>query len=278
VINALSVDLENWDTSEFLGGYLPEDKEDQVVEAVTPILNLLAKYDTKATFFVLGTVAEAHPDLVRAIFDMGHEVASHTYSHERLSTLGEERFEQEIKKSVELLTAITGEKPVGFRSPYFSLDNSTRWALKVLSRYGFSYDSSIFPVNAQYYGSPKAPLHVYRPSLQDITREDAEGPIAEFPLTVIKLLGQNIPVAGGFWFRALPYWFLRLAIRKVNQTRPAIIYVHPWETYRGTPRLSDIPRFSKFVTYWGSYSALSKLERLLKEFRFEPICSVIDKS
>lgn len=272
--NALCVDLEEWWCSEFLTKYLPEEKEEQVVEAVMPLLELLDKHNTKATFFVLGIVAEKHPELISAIHEKGHEIASHGYSHKTLYELGEEKFEEEIEKSVRLLKSITGEKPIGFRAPSFSLDNSTKWALKVLIENGFKYDASIFPIKTNLYGVPKAPLYPYRPLLEDVTKEDTNSSIIEFPMTVLKL-GINIPVAGGFYLRVLPFWFVKWALRRVNKERPAIIYVHPWETYSKTPRLRNAPLFSKFVTYYGIHSTLEKFELLLQEFEFSPVKEVL---
>lgn len=275
--NALCIDLEHWWCNEFLTKYLPKEKDDQIEEAVRPILSLLDRYYTKATFFVLGIVAEKHPEVVQEIYSKGHEIASHAYSHKTLYELGEARFEEEIKKSVRLLKSITGEKPIGFRAPSFSLDNSTRWALKVLIENGFKYDASIFPIKTNLYGVPKAPLHPYRPLLEDITKENANSSIVEFPMTVLKL-GINIPVAGGFYLRVLPFWFVKWALRRVNRERPAIIYIHPWETYPKTPRLRNAPLFSKFVTYHGIHSTLAKFEHLLQEFKFSPVKEVLDIS
>jgi len=274
MINALTIDLEPWHAAELLDKYLTEPREDQIEESVRPILGLLDKYKTKATFFVLGIVAEKYPEIVREIYDQGHEVASHAYSHKTLYELGERDFAIEMEKSVKLLESITGEKPVGFRAPSFSIDNSTKWAFRILAENGFKYDSSIFPiklpVKAMRYGVPEAPLHPYRPSLADVTRESPDGKIVEFPMTVLRL-GKNFPVAGGFYFRALPLWFLKFAIRRVNKSKMASVYIHPWETYPDTPRISNVPRFSRFVTYYGINKALAKFEGLLSEFEFQPL-------
>lgn len=270
VINALSIDLEPWYASELLTKYLPKEKSDQIEEAVRPILDLLDKYNIKATFFVLGIVAEKYPEVVREIYDKGHEIANHAYSHKTLYELGEREFEGEIKKSVKLLESITGKKPIGFRAPSFSINNSTKWAFRILKDYGFKYDSSIFPIKTMLYGVPNAPLHPYRPSMANVAQEDPDGRIIEFPMTVLKL-GINIPISGGFYLRVLPWWFLIQGIKKVNRSRAAVIYIHPWETYPGTPRLKNIPFSSKFITYHGINSALGKLEKVLKQFEFKPI-------
>ena len=156
------------------------------------------------------------------------------------------------------------------------MDNSTSWVLRVLKQYGFKYDSSIFPTKTMLYGVPNAPLHPYRPSTSDMAKHDPEGDIIEFPLSVVKL-GKNIPISGGFYFRALPLWFLRFAIRRVNMARPAIIYIHPWETYPETPRLDSMPLFSRFITYHGINSALKKVEGLLEKFEFKPLREFLEE-
>jgi polysaccharide deacetylase family protein (PEP-CTERM system associated) len=237
---------------------------------VRPVLELLDKYETRATFFVLGIVAEKHPGIVAEIHSRGHEIASHAYSHKTLYELGEVGFEEEIGKSSRLLESITGERPIGFRAPSFSIDNSTKWAFKVLTKYGFKYDSSIFPVKTMLYGIPNAPSEPYKPSMDDVARHDPEGDIIEFPLAVLKL-GRNIPVAGGFYMRVLPLWFVKFAIRRVNRARPAVIYLHPWELYPLTPRLKGVPLFPRFVTYHGINSGLKKTEGLLDNFEFKPL-------
>lgn len=275
MINALVVDLEHWYSNEFLVDYLPAQLVDQVPESVQPILEMLDRCNVKATFAVLGSVAEKHPELVKEIYNRGHEIASHAWSHKTLYNLGEEAFENEIKKSVEILTAITGERPLGFRAPSFSVDNSTKWTFEILEKYGFKYDASIFPIKTMLYGVPNASIRIYRPSKEDITKEDPDGKIIEFPMTVLKL-GINIPIAGGFYLRVLPLWFLKYGIRNVNKDRPAIIYIHPWETYSQTPRLK-IPLFSRFVVYNGINTALKKLEDLVREFEFSSISDVLIK-
>jgi polysaccharide deacetylase family protein (PEP-CTERM system associated) len=271
--NALVVDLEHWYSPELLKNHLPAQNIDQDIESIEPILALFDKYNVKATFAILGSVAEKHPELIKEIYNRGHEIASHAYSHKMLHELGKEGFEEEIKRSVELLSSITGEKPIGFRAPSFSIDNSTKWAFEILEKYGFKYDASIFPAKTMLYGEPEAPVFIYRPSKKDVTKNDMKGEIIEFPMTVLKF-GTNIPLAGGFYMRVLPFWFLKLGIKTVNKKRPAIIYIHPWEFYSKTPRL-NLSLFSRFVTYYGINSNFTKLERLLKQFKFTTIQNIL---
>ena len=159
--NALTIDLEFWHSPELLRGFLTEERDgpidDLIFEMTKPILDVLDEYNVKATFFVLGLVAEKYPELIEEIYDKGHEVASHAYSHKTLFELGKDEFEREMDKSVQLLRHITKENPIGFRAPSFSVDNSTKWVFDVLKKHGFRYDSSIFPIKTRLYGLSDAP-------------------------------------------------------------------------------------------------------------------------
>lgn len=274
MINALSFDLEYWYSAELVRQFAPEEKEDQISEVVMPLLDMLNKYNTKATFFALGNLAEEYPDIVKHIHEDGHEIGSHAYSHKTLYELGEAGFEAEIKKSNQILKSITNECPIGFRAPTFSIDNSTKWAFKVLAKYGFKYDSSVFPIKTRLYGVPHAPRTPYKPSISDITKNDPDGNIVEFPLSTIKL-GKNIPIAGGFYLRLLPLYFLRNAIKMINRSSPAVIYLHPWEMNPDTP-VVPLPLISRFITYYGIKYTNNKLKNLLQNFSFAPIKEVLE--
>lgn len=274
MINALSIDLECWYAAELVRKFAPEEKEDNIVEDITPLLALLEKYDTQATFFVMGKLAEKYNELIYHIHENGHEIASHAYSHKTLHELGESGFEDEIIKSNRIFKSIIKKSPIGFRAPTFSIDNSTKWAFDIIAKHGFKYDSSIFPIKTRLYGVPDAPIKPYKPSTADITRHDPNGKIVEFPLSVIKI-GRNIPIAGGFYLRVLPMYLLRNAIKIVNKTRPMVIYIHPWEMNSNTPRV-NLPLGSRFITYYGINSTKHKLEDLLRNFRFAPIKEVLD--
>lgn len=273
IINALSFDLEYWYTAELVRKFAPEEKEDQVVEAVHPLFDLLDKYDTKATFFVLGKLAEKYSDLIKEISKISHEIGSYSYSHKTLHELGMRNFEYEIERTNKILESITGKSPLGFRAPTFSINNTNRWALEILARHGYKYDSSIFPMKTNLYGVPNAPVFSYSSSKNDITVHDPNGPIIEYPLSVIKI-GKNIPIAGGFYLRLLPAFILKNAIKRVNLRRSAVIYLHPWETYSYTQQVS-LSLIFHFITNYGVDSTLSKLEDLLKSFEFSPIQEVL---
>jgi len=272
-INALSIDWEYWWCNKFLGKVAKKETE-SIVESSIRLLNLLDKYNTKATFFILGITAEKHPEIVEEIFKKGHEIASHGYSHKSLFKLEKKEFEIEIKKSLNILKKYDIK---GFRAPYFSINNSNKWVFEILKKYGFRYDSSIYPTNLTYNGILGAPLYIYKPSNHDVRRHNPKGKIIEFPLTCTKF-GTNIPIAGGFSLRILPLWFLISRMKKVNKNRPAIFYIHPWEIFRKTPKLNIFANPLRLTAYLGTSSALGKFELILKEFKFGTIEQVLNQS
>lgn len=274
VTNALVIDVEYWHSPELLRGYSGVKTPDQIRESLDPIIELLDKHGVRATFAFLGKVCEDHPELPKDVYERGHEIASHAWSHKMLSDLGKDAFRNEIEKSKRLIRSATGELPVGFRAPSFSMNESTKWALDVLADSGFIYDASIFPIKTALYGVSNAPMGIYRPSKSDITQHDPNGKIIEFPMTVMEYY-TRIPISGGFYLRALPFRFLKFGIKKVNEERPAIIYFHPWEIYEGTPKLK-IPLYESFITYYNIKSTMSKLESLIKAFKFSSIIDVLN--
>jgi peptidoglycan-N-acetylglucosamine deacetylase len=275
--NALSIDLEFWYSAELVRPYV-KDENDLIVEMTRPLIDILDENGTKATFFVLGKVAEKYPDLIKEIHEKGHEIASHAYSHRTLYDLGKSGLEQEIKKSKCLLEKITGERLDGFRAPTFSLDNSTKWALDILDNSGFSYDSSLFPAKTALYGVSDAPLYPYRPSKENISKESMNSGrnIVEIPLSVYRLGPLSIPIAGGFYLRAMPFYLLETLIKQINKDRAAVIYIHPWELFPIMPKL-DLSSSSKFITYYKVESTIKKFQKLLSAFQFDSIREVINE-
>lgn len=271
--NALTIDLEYWHSPELIRGFVPEKRDDLITKMTLPILRLLDEFGVSATFFVLGAVAAKYPELVAEIHNRGHEIASHAYSHRTLHELGRGRFEDEIDRSVRLLREITGKSPIGFRAPSFSIDGATGWAFDVLERHGFKYDSSIFPVKTHLYGVRDAPIGIYRPSAENVAENDPEGNIIEFPMTAFEC-AWRVPISGGFYLRFLPFSVLKRMIRTVNEARPAVIYLHPWEIVPMMPRLK-LPLQSRFITYHGIKSTRAKLEGLLASFSFAPMREVL---
>jgi polysaccharide deacetylase family protein (PEP-CTERM system associated) len=267
VVNALSVDLEEWYHSELVEGR--RSSSSQVEEATRPILHLLDRYRTKATFFIVGEVAEQNPDLVRSIYSKGHEIGCHTFSHKLLWKLNEHQLREELEHFRSVMEGILGKIQIkGFRAPCFSIDNRNKWVLRVLLDFGYHYDASIFPLKINpLYGINGAPTRPYRISLKDVRREDLQSPLLEFPMSPVRIGKLKIPIAGGCYLRLFPLSFLFWGLKRMNRTQPFILYVHPWETYTYTPRFK-LPLYNRIISYYGIDSVLIKLEFLLKHFSF----------
>jgi len=266
--NIMSVDLEDFFCD------LPFESwsqyESRVLKSTNKILDLFDKYQIKATFFTLGYIAEKFPDLIKKIDNEGHEIASHSYSHLDIRKATEKEFENDIKKSTEILEKITGKKVLGFRAPYFSIDKKSFWAMKILSKY-FKYDSSIFPVKTPLYGIRNAPRNIYNPDLTNPSIEDPKTKLIEIPLATdkIPIIG-NIPIAGGFYLRFLPYFYIKYGLNKINNNNNSFIfYIHPKDLDPEMPKINEYA----WHYYYNLKGSTKKFEKILKDFKF---CSVKD--
>ena len=233
----------------------------RVTKNTTLILDLLAKHQTKATFFIVGWTAERNPDLVKEIDNQGHDIGCHSYMHRKIYDLTPEEFRQDTVKAKTILEQITGKKIAGYRAPSYSITNKSLWALDILSELGFVYDSSIFPITHDNYGIPDAPRFKYQhPNLN----------LTEFPISTAKVLGRNIPVSGGGYFRLFPYWFTKKLLKSINEDekQPFIFYLHPWEVDPEQPRMKEAKLFSKFRHYNNLGKTQTRLENLLTDFTF----------
>jgi polysaccharide deacetylase family protein (PEP-CTERM system associated) len=268
----LSIDVEDWFQVENYAHTIPREQwprcELRVANNVRRLLDLLTAADVRATFFVLGWVAERLPELVRDIARAGHEVASHGWSHTPIWRLSEAAFADEVSRSRALLEELSGQPVIGYRAPTFSITTSTVWALEVLRRAGYAYDSSIFPVRHDRYGIADAPTTVHRRA----------GGIWELPLAVLELGGARLPVAGGGYFRLYPLSLTRWAIRRLERAgRPAVVYMHPWEFDPGQPRVRGLGPLRAFRHRVGIGRNARKLVSLLREFRFAPARTVLEQ-
>ncbi len=275
MINAMSIDLEEWYHSELVEGR--RSSVSQAEEATRPILDLLDRYQTKASFFIVGEVAEQNPGLIESIFQRGHEIGCHTFSHKLVWNLDESLFREELERFHSVVEKILGKiRMKGFRAPCFSIDNRNKWALRVLLDFGYQYDASIFPLKINpLYGVRGAPTRPYRISLEDVRKEDPQSPLLEFPLCPLTIGKLKIPISGGFYLRILPLPFLYWGLRRINRDQPFLVYFHPWESYDKTPRFK-LPLYNRVITYYGIRSALGKLEFLLKHFKFARVDEVLD--
>ncbi len=268
-MNAFTVDLEDW-----FQGLTSTNRqvdrwpvfENRVVPATQKLLRILAVHKVRATFFVLGYVADQHPDLIAKIRADGHEIAIHGYYHRFVYRLTPDEFSVELARSIEAVARITGEAPVGHRAPYFSINARTPWAFACLQAQGLRYDSSIFPTRNMLYGFPGAPRFPYR----------VDGAaLVELPASTIRAGGVNWPIAGGFYVRALPYAVIRRAVAGLNAAgRPAIMYVHPWELDLGQ-NYRRVTLRERITHYHGRRGLEAKLHRLLADFHFTTISDLL---
>jgi polysaccharide deacetylase family protein (PEP-CTERM system associated) len=270
VTNIMSVDLEDYYCDLPFSEWSKYDS--RVVENTEKILELFEKYNVNATFFVLGYIAEKFPELIKKISGLGHEISSHTYSHMDLRKVSKEEFKEDFFKSKNILEKITGEKVKGFRAPFFSINKNNYWVFEILSK-NLTYDSSIFPVKTQLYGIPKAPRTIYKPSLENIIEEDKQGKLIEIPMAThkIPLIG-NVPIAGGFYLRLFPYWYMKWGIKKMNKKgNPAMLYIHPKDLDPEMPRIKEY----NWYYYYNLKSASKKFENLLRDFKFGSVKKVL---
>lgn len=259
----MSVDLEDY----FCDLPFPvwEKYESRIEHTTDSLLDIFDKYGVKATFFSLGYIADRFPSLIKKIHDKGHEIGSHSYSHIDLRKVTKEQFQKDFLKSIQSLENIIGEKVLGFRAPFFSIDMSNFWVFDILRQH-LKYDSSVFPIKTPLYGLPGAPREIYHPALIDITKKDDTQEFFEIPpLTYDILPFITLPTAGGFHFRFFPYFITKAGIAQYNRNnQPAMFYIHPKDLDPDMPRLTEY----KWHYYYGKKNILKKFERLLAEFKF----------
>lgn len=277
MLNALTIDVEDYFQVNAFVRHVRRDEWDRyplrVEQNTMRILELLDEYGIKATFFILGWVAERVPRLIKEIHAKGHEIACHGYGHELIYSIGPDAFRADIRRSKQILEDQCGQQMHGYRAPSYSITGRSLWALDILIEEGFSYDSSIFPVYHDTYGVPDAPRfpHVInRPA----------GSISEFPLTTYPLrLGKKeyrLPIAGGGYLRLFPAELIRRGIAFINQQekQPAVLYFHPWEIDPDQPRIKAGLK-SRFRHYLNLDKTEGKLVHLVRNLKFAPMRDVL---
>jgi polysaccharide deacetylase family protein (PEP-CTERM system associated) len=264
VVNAFSVDIEDYFQVEAFKSVIRRADWDcqpsRVAANTDRMLELLEAADVRATFFVLGWVAERFADVVLRIAAHGHEVASHGYSHELVHAQTANEFRQDIRLARKLLEDIVGKKVRGFRAPTFSIGGRNWWAYDVLAEEGYEYSSSIYPISHDLYGMASAPRRAFRPLESDA--------FLEIPMTTVRLLNKNRPCAGGGYFRLLPYAVSRWCLQRVNSVdrMPCVFYCHPWEIDVDQPRIAHAPLKSRFRHYLNIGEMADRIARLLRDF------------
>lgn len=298
MLNALTIDVEDYfHVTAFEDCISPEQWDNsqlRVVDNTLHLLDLLDEKDVKATFFVLGWVAERRPGLVREIGKRGHEIACHGYGHRRVYLLSRQAFREDIRRSKDLLENITGKVVIGYRAPSYSISRDCFWAFDELFEAGFLYDSSVFPIKHDLYGIPDWPCYPFilskkrddewRPletpsdaSFNDFCKFNefcfGDQKLLEIPITTLSIVGKNIPIAGGGYFRFFPYGFTKWGLRRINDIdkHPFLFYIHPWEFDPAQPRIYGAGIKSNFRHYINLHKTDDRFQNLLRDFSFATI-------
>jgi len=233
------------------------------------LLELLAEYNAKGTFFWLGPAAAEHPNLVRQVAEAGHELGCHGWFHELIYTMSPQRFRDETKRARDVIADLTGKPVTAYRAPYFSITSKSLWALEILADLGFRYDSSIFPIRNWRYGIPD-----FYPQPQQINT--SSGSIYEMPVSVRRMFNQNIPVSGGAYFRLYPYRLTYSNFRALErQGDHVVFYIHPWELDLNHPPV-PLNWKERITHYVNRLSTESKLRQLLQDFSFASLGDVLE--
>lgn len=263
-----TVDVEEYFQVVALAPYAPmsrwESFESRVEASIDALLTLMQSHGAVGTFFTVGWVAERHPEMMRRIVAAGHEVASHTYDHVRITHQTPEHFRESVRRTKRIIEDITGSAVLGFRAPSFSITPGMEWALDILIEEGHRYDSSLFPVRRRGYGYPggaRDPYLIQRPT----------GTIAEFPPVTLRVAGMTLPAAGGAYFRLLPPALVHAALASAGaRGESGTFYIHPWEWDPGQPRL-DVPLLTRVRHYGGQAGVLGRIARVFERFRVTSI-------
>jgi polysaccharide deacetylase family protein (PEP-CTERM system associated) len=270
-MHGFSVDVEDYFQVSAFEGVVARERWDEYprrVEANTErILTLLDSYGVRGTFFVLGWIAERHPQLVRRIARAGHEIASHGYEHRLIYTQTPAEFRADIRRASAVLESVTGRAVNAYRAPSFSITPRSRWALAILREEGITLDSSVMPVRHDLYGMPGAKVGLHRLPVGDDM-------IWEFPPAVASFGRLRLPVGSGGYLRLLPFWFTLWCLRRLQRKGPFVLYIHPWEVDPAQPRLPARLR-SRFRHYTNLHATYGRLDRMLREFRFGPVGEIV---
>lgn len=271
---AFSADVEDYFQVEALRHLCPREtwdtREDRTAANTERILDLLAHFDARGTFYILGCVARKHPALVRTIRDAGHEIASHGFGHELIYNQTAAEFREDVRSARRLLQDLSGQDVIGYRAPSYTIVHRTLWALPILADEGYRYDSSIFPISRRRYGMPRAPRWPHRIEL------GATRSIAEFPLPTVRMGPVNLPATGGAYLRLLPEGFQQRAIaRMLRRSQPFVVTVHPWELDPGQPRF-PVDWRTRWTHYHNIESAECRLRDILSQANFRPQRDVLE--
>jgi polysaccharide deacetylase family protein (PEP-CTERM system associated) len=267
----MSIDVEDWFQVENLRSAVPREswpsRQLRVEKSMDRMLHLMADAGVRSTCFVLGSIAERAPQLVRRIAEAGHEIASHGYDHELIHESDHTTFRADVMRSKELLEDISGQHVRGYRAPSFSV---TDWALPILQDVGYQYDSSHFPTTIGHsrYGRPAALRHTH-----PVT---THGELTEVSLSCLHLGAHALPWAGGGYFRLIPYPAFKLGVRRILKAgKPYVFYIHPWELDADQPRVSGLRRSERLRHYVNIERTEARWTSLLRDFRWRTIADLV---
>ena len=245
-------------------------KHSSLVERYTEwIVETVTEANVKATFFILGWIAEHHPNIVKMISESGHEVATHSYWHRRVDQLTPKEFYEDMKQSIDVLEQQSGKKVLGFRAPSFSITPGTEWAFDVMHELGLVYDASLFPCPRGHGGYPcSQEPHEFKDT-------PSGKPMLELPMSIMRIGPTRLPFSGGGYMRLLPKWMIRRGFQYMHQQNlPAVVYLHPRDFAPDTPRVA-MPLHRKFKCYVGLNTTKNKLNMLLKHYQFDTCAGVL---
>ncbi len=282
MLNALTIDVEDyWSIFSRDWLHIEAEPSNVVVRNTEWFLQTLGEHDTKATFFILGEVAKKFPSLIKQIASDGHEIGVHGFLHKQIFKLSKDEFRREVADCKKLLEDITSNQVVGHRAPAFSIMPDTKWALEVLAKEGFKYDSSVFPISGKRYGWPGFSKDICKIDLPSGNN------IIEVPMSTITILGKTLPIAGGGYIRHFPYIVTKLAIRHIQETRPVVVYMHPYEIdteakvfetkHLPANDQNKVTRLHK-MQLRNRGTVAKKFTRLLSDFKFTTIAKTISET
>ena len=262
-MNILTFDIEEWfhildndstKTNQQWGGF-----EVRIHENMDRILSFLDTNNLKATFFIVGWIAEKYPEIVKKIDDLGFEVGSHTHMHQLMYNQSQFEVADDLKRSIQTLEDITGKKITSFRAPGFSITEKNKWAFEILYENGIRKDSSIFPAGRSHGGFPS-----YQKKVPSRLRFNGVE-LKEFPINTASLFGKNIIFSGGGYFRITPYGLIK---HWSMNSEYIMTYFHPRDFDPNQPIINDLSLVRKFKTYVGLKTCLFKLDKWVNDFEF----------
>ena len=273
VVNALTFDIEDW--FHMVGIDAVEDPNSwptfaSIVEKQTEwIVETVNKANVRATFFILGWIADRYPHLVRLIAESGHEIGTHSYWHRKCYELTPETLRQDLARSIEALTTAGASQVIGFRAPSFSIIPGSEWVMDVLLDLGIKYDTSLFPAPRGHGGYP-CPIEAH-----EFKRAPSGRPMPELPISIMRFMGRRLPFSGGGYMRLIPQWLIRKGFDQLNsQGIPVVVYLHPRDFAVDCPRV-PMPLHRRFKSYTGIDTTAEKLRMILQRYRFDTCASVM---